>query len=374
MRSLGADFGNVTFSGGLASFSIARFFGASSFQGATFSGGAAFFQGAKFHKGVSFTRAHFVYAASFGRTTFARFPYTTETWEKPWTEFNSDVDFTRAIFEDSANFAEACFYKTASFNSMQSKIGISLAAAKFDQFPDFLDATFHEAPRLDNVSLPQKFPLKVPTKKATGRMVKDADPRPQLLWLFRSWFRVAPDKNVHARVRKLRSMASQGKDSENELKLNAQEIRARRFWVDKPWPPREGAGRFWLGLIFDKLSDFGQSFARPLMAWLAAIVVFAFVYMSSLSGRAIEKMGPTWSALFNGLNYCHDTTKGSQFGAVGDAFALSLRNALIFDRSEASHRIYACLYGVEPNNVDPVIPLVAWQPSGRYCRVLYPCF
>jgi uncharacterized protein YjbI with pentapeptide repeats len=356
--STGTDFSGAKFSGGSVSFNIARFSSGASFAGAVFTGGASF-MGAKFREKVSFANAHFN-SVSFARPMSSRDPYVEETKERPWTEFAGDVDFVRAIFDGSVRFDEARFYKTASFTSAQSKVSFSLAGARFDQYPDFIDATFHEAPRLDNVSLPREFPLTAPLKQRWIEWwVQDPDPRPKLRWLFRTRFRVAADRNVHARIRKLRGMASQGKDSENELKLNAHEIRARRFWVDKPWPPGEGAGRFWLGLIFDKLSDFGQSFTRPLLTWLAAIIFFALIYLSPLSGRAIEPFGMTWPMLIRSFDYCHSTATAQHFGAVGEAFALSLRNAVIFDRSEASHRTYVCLYGAETNNVDPIVPLAA---------------
>jgi len=47
-----------------------------------------------------------------------------------------------------------------------------------------------------------------------------------------------------------------------------------------PCPPANAA-QFWFGLGYEKLSDFGQSIARPLIAWALVLVLSALVYLAA---------------------------------------------------------------------------------------------
>jgi hypothetical protein len=50
-------------------------------------------------------------------------------------------------------------------------------------------------------------------------------------------------------------------------------------------------------------------------------------------------------------------------GTLREAFALSLHNALILGRSEATRRMYGCLYGLESSARGPSQPVIPWGVS-----------
>jgi hypothetical protein len=260
------------------------------------------------------------------------------------------------------------------FDLVQIKGGFSLANALFRRTPDFIGATFNEAPRLDNASI-ERCSWGVPDN-------------PVLRWLRNRLLFWAADRDDHARFRKLRAMANQSKDHENEVRFNAHEIACRRFWVDRPIG--SGMGRFWVGWLFEKLSNCGQSLIRPFLAWSVTVLVCAMFYLSTWSGRVASELAvlSTTSASQDAQGLLHHgmalpitvfkwvggTTAGTschwsyeeartltqmndgkvireirfqETTALAEAFVLSFRNALILDRSDVSRRMYGCLYGVQ---------------------------
>ena len=81
------------------------------------------------------------------------------------------------------------------------------------------------------------------------------------------------DKDVTARFRELRRRAVEAQDRDRELEFFAQEVRTGRFHA-KGLPsrvPKVRSWRFWFGLAFGALSDFGRSLWRPLQAWRAGL-------------------------------------------------------------------------------------------------------
>ena len=179
--------------------------------------------------------------------------------------------------------------------------------------------------------------------------------------------------------------------------------------MDQPF----GAGwdRFWLGWLYSKLSNYGQSFWRP-MSWLVALwLIFACLYAYAGEREpptpGVETGGPTngpprvgsWAyplfavgqAAKDGLacqpSYEDARTRDAKREKVTDpktgeevkdargeaktklvpaqnfqptnvgweAAILSARNATLFDRSDLSRRMYGCLYGIQ-ERTHPVIP------------------
>ena len=313
----GARFDSTTFSGN-ASFGSATFSGEVSFYGATFSGDALFFN-ATFSSIASFYSATFSGNARFDSATFsgkawfasatfscvARFDSATfsgDAWFDSAT-FKGDASFDSATFErdaifrggrfgsaasfalcnfrQHATFEASRFAADASFEAIKGDRGFNMAHAVFDVVPDFIQAHFEEAPRLDNLEVGGKLPelkdIEDEDREKLSRRGRWHRRRLEKNRPFRRTFEaLAKDsdlRNIPARWRALKRLAIQGHDTERELEFHARELRSQRFAEDWPlplafWRGRAWAGffRFWFGYFYQWFSDFGRSLARPLIA------------------------------------------------------------------------------------------------------------
>lgn len=135
----------------------------------------------------------------------------------------------------------------------------------------------------------------------------------------------------------LRALASKSGDQLSELDFYASEMRARRFWQDKPMG--RGAGRFWFGLLYDIASDFGRSIWRPLAIWWVALSVAVTFNLISFSGTQNISLSQIPAAK------CVDGPDVP----VNEAIYLALAQGAVFgvgnpERVKISQR---CLFGVE---------------------------
>jgi len=409
-----AKFDQARFAGD-ARFGEAAFGGAASFEGGAFEAKSSF-RGVKFGGETSFDRARFVQDARFGEASFAQpahFRQSAFTMAADFQKasfaasadftgarFGGDSDFTGAIFAQavdftearfkgpagfteaafrgSANFAQAVFRSRASFRradfagmanfaALQSRGAFVLAGSRFAEVPSFQEASFQEPAGLDDIVIADPMRLFPPAKE--GR----TDPRP----FFLRAMKACADADTAPRYRRLRQFAADNQDYEREREFFAQELRCRRFWLDRPFG--RGMGRFWLGWAYGGLSDFGRSLGRPLAAWALSIPLFALVYLAerrsfhfaSAPGPVASgaPMFPDWppqpsvmSVLdwFAGVLWWLVMSVVNLFsgggcifgesGATGEALFLSLKNAFFFlgwESADAARRVYSCLYGME---------------------------
>lgn len=320
----------------------ASFRGIAGFIRTRFCWGASFDR-AIFHRSTTFVGARFNGRADFSHVVFreeAEFGVYPGTDREIHAEFFDKATFRYAAFEGPTQFNRVSFSSSVNFRSIRSKLGFSLARTSFAQTPDFTDATFHEPPRLDNCVIEGE-------PAPYGLFADDpaADPRPRSLLfdMYRSDFNVARDGDEHARIRKLRKMAADAKDHENELKFNGYEIAARRFWVDKP-----NEGRFWLGWLYGLFSNYGQSVKRPLAAWVLLALAFGLIFFIFTPDHTRTAHG----TLCNEQYRQAVAEAGAErwfAGPISQAFFISLRNASVIGQMEpsASRRMYGCLYGLE---------------------------
>jgi uncharacterized protein YjbI with pentapeptide repeats len=356
------NFSGATFKG-VVGFNDVRFRSSSLFNGARFKAGVHFngssfeddasfsfarfasdavFLGVRFHRGCDFVECRFRHGLYF---IPRRIP-NDGTMSNPM--FLGDADFTRSSFGGRTLFRDATFSRRVSFCSIRSEVAFALEGTAFSGAPDFTEATFHEPPRLDDCVIVQ---AKTPYGIFADDPAKDPRPPSILFDMYRSDFNVARDKDEHARLRKLRKMAADAKDHENELKFNGYEIAARRFWVDKP-----NGLRFWLGWLYGLTSNYGQSILRPLLLWLSSIVFFwGIIHVTTLDHAMFEP------------SKCHGQFREATgeneppyrgLGATGQSFSLAFRNALVIERPDPAiaRRMYGCLYGLEratPSRAEP---------------------
>jgi hypothetical protein len=161
------------------------------------------------------------------------------------------------------------------------------------------------------------------------------DPRSSLFQLL--GFNYAIDPNAAAKYRALRALAVDANDHIREMEFLANEMRARRFWHDKPFG--FGSGRFWVGWLYEKLSDFGRSIWRPLYIWFALQMIYAVIYFAMfLAGQA-----PQNEQIWN-----KGCVSGTSSPAL-EALFLSLSNSVVVGgvNSERLKITQACLFGVE---------------------------
>ncbi len=264
---------SIQLEGDRADFSGFVFPGPAYFLSATFSG-TANFRSATFSSDAWFNSATFSGTANFQSATFS-----------------GDAWFNSATFQNSTSFRKATFEKQANFTGIKVDRAFDMTGAKFEEVPAFNQADFKQAPDLDDVTF----------------RLPDFWPR--------------GDAGLIARYRAIRRMAIQGADYEREQMAFKGELRSRRWTVDKWKHPGT-----WLGLIYDGIADCGRSIVRPLLIWLASVLVFAVLYL-----RLAEQA--------QGFSCGVPFTK---------ALYLAGRNALVLFSGARDARIaqaYQCLYG-----------------------------
>ena len=328
-----------------ASFLIAQFHARASFDHAEFHA-TALFAGAQFHAPASFDRTQFHARASFDHA-----------------EFHGAVpSFNRVRFKGPAFFVDSAFAKGADFPSMHSEVGFDMSGAEFGRVPDFTQSTLHRDPRLDNVTIKRGSILGPGWRELPGEASHW-----KLLGIWTVRHRI--DRDAPAKFRELKRFAIQGEDHRSELKFHAHEIRTARFVND--WFHHS---RFWFGVGYELLSNFGRSVIRPAIAWGALVTVFAAIYLgisAEMNGRApdyyaLAPQGVTQPCL-SVAPVADERVRAAQAqiaattSASAEAWSLALKNGFVFidwDRTEAARRTYGCLFGLtsDGGNTYPVVP------------------
>jgi len=226
---------------------------------------------------------------------------------------------------------------------MHSEHAFTLERATFVEVPNFSQSHFAEAPILDHVSVPEVWGIN------------------HFFWPWLSGVSAAP--GLSARYRALKRLAIEAHDHTRELDYFASEVKALRGYPDRPlpcllnlfrkdnegrrlsvWPGGgRGTARFWFGLGYEALSNFGRAMVLPLIWLVLATAGFAWAYLAlaTSADRCVIGAGEPWEA----------------------AIGLSISKALPFAgiaSSEKLNQIYACLYGIPlavfPDRFTPVIP------------------
>jgi len=307
-----------------------------SFDGATFGEGTVSFGGATFGDGdVSFSEAAF----GDGNVWFSRATFGDGTvWFDRATFGDGTVFFSEAKFgEGSVRFEDVSFQSTnvsapgmiftgnltvkshfpeaVDFRRLDVKGTASFSGSSFAKVPDFRDAKFDRPPEVAGMVVPRpghkkpkawivlcriarryrgiEHPGAEPEKPGRGSKNRSAgnaansgasEPaKRQRSWPSRaasavadavrpfttSIFYLAADRDDVAKFRKLKSMALAANDHEKDGEFFAGEMLAKRGFETTTF----------FGLLFNSiywwLSDFGQSFVRPLIWLCASFLTFA---------------------------------------------------------------------------------------------------
>jgi uncharacterized protein YjbI with pentapeptide repeats len=235
-----AYFERATFAD-VAYFNSATFAGVAYFERATFAGVAAYFERATFAGVANFERATFASPAYFERATFANADFERAT-------FADDAYFERATFAnadfESATFAGPAYFKSATFAAT-----VSFVNAEMKNATDFDDVTFAHPPRCFNTKLHEG---------TTWHGVRWPAP-PQDAALAQQF--VNAYEGLKLEMDKLKKHG-------DELDFFALEQQCRRVVLGR-----------WRSLpiaLYGFLSDYGRSYARPLVL-LSIVVVLGAV-------------------------------------------------------------------------------------------------
>lgn len=275
--------------------------------------------------------------------------------------FLKPATFRETRFDGPISFASTRFDEAADFSAIQSRVAFVLAGASFGTVPSFLEASFHEPPRVDHLNVTD--PLRRWQRwKGTG----SRDPRPLGFRLMK----VCADPDASAKYRRLKKLAFEAQDQTREQEFFAQELRCRRFWHDHPFG--RGVAKFWLGWFYGGVANFGRSMLRPFLLWAASIILFAFFYLSQRTVGSVwvasQESGDklTLSASLDWLSHMltrmSDAADGACVAAqstpLGESLYLSLRNALLmigWQDQDTARRVFGCLYGLD--GPYPIVPL-----------------
>ena len=227
------SFNDATFDDGYVSFFGAEFGpGDVSYRWAKFSTSYVWFSEAKFAgEDVSFEGATF----NGGDLSFTGTKFSGGDFSFKVVNLRSATMHTVGMVVAGNLTVQTSFPKSAKFNRIVVNGTASFSGSSFGEVPDFCDAKFDRPPEVADMFVP----------------------RPKL----KGWSRLAADPKDVAKFRKLKAMALAANDHEKDGEFFAGEMLAKRG--------TETTGFF--GLLFNSLywwlSDFGQSFVRPLV-WL----------------------------------------------------------------------------------------------------------
>ena len=331
-------------------FAEANFSGTAWFHSATFSGETRFDQVA-FRGFVSFDASIFSGDTRFRGATFsdgARFDnarFSSNTWFVE-ASFLRNARFRQSCFNGPTTFARACFEAGAGFSAIVVSSSFLLADVRFQEVPDFDQAQFVQAPRLDNFTIrPSDFrdDARIAIRTLRNGGFTSASFRKTLRQFV---------KRRHARAShwsELKRLAIHRHNHQCELLFFTHELRARRFSADKPWNLR-----FWVGIGYGCFSGYGASITRPLLWWAAGVAASVCMILHVHSDRSTDPPGS--DAGFS----CIVGNGDPLYAAV----SLSLQKAF-FTGSLSQGKldnIHACLFGIEEIDVDAFDFLAKLQP------------
>lgn len=357
-----AFFEDVSFQGE-AWFSKVALNGDSGFEGTVFKDNS-YFHSATFKGKANFENVAFERYALFSSTTFENISVFQYAAFRDYVEF-VDVTFERgahfndASFEGKAQFGRsnfngytafggANFMGAADFNAIRSTSAFSLARLTFWVVPNFEQAHFDEAPRLDHLKIEPEFAV---WAKFRNR-----------LFDYRKHGLLYQDFDWPAHWCSLKRLAVQAHDHAREQDFFRREMIARRFIEDQPWH-----AVFWTGVLYQILSDFGRSIFRPLFCLSISTAIFAGFYLDAHLDDEQHVSGLSW--------YIERTGEVIGIGSAPElsciagpgspqsaALHLSLSKTLLLPAigsGESLNTTYACLYGVDtarPQPPDQLIP------------------
>ena len=321
---VGVDFGSwVNFQnskclGSSISFSKSKFSGYAIFHGSTFTGRVNFNEVIFDGKSVLFGGLNAATSSlSFDSSIFTlRFMVSFNGSQFGMVRFNG-TQFNNPVYCAAARFTDKCSFENAVFDR-----AIGFAGSSFHDVPDFNFTSFRQPPDLSTLQIPE--PLKAPQNSPLAQRYE----------------RGAENSPLAQRYRKLKQLAAQAGDHEQELKFFGYEMRSKLMRPETPFPYK---ALIWL---YQALSKFGQSATRPVVALL---LIFACSFLLHAHFMQEHYTDP-------------DGEQGSRLACKTPGLSISPLDALIRERlhhtlfvlpTERAERLLVmqCVYGK-----DKVVP------------------
>ncbi|WP_420548527.1 hypothetical protein [Curvivirga sp.] len=194
---------------------------------------------------------YFYFYAS--KTDFdGKFDVNAEVGSSTYFDFKG-CRFSRNVSFDELNSSEN-LYKL-SFRSCTFERYLALPKNEMKFIPDLIDTKISNQFSVHNI----KCHLSVKKKK--------------IFKIFSVLY--ASEEEDSARLRRLKEIAEDNKDHTQALRFMAMEMRAKRWH-----PELMSNAASLMDLAFDKLSSYGRSIKKPIILWLAQLIIFFGVFLS----------------------------------------------------------------------------------------------
>ena len=369
-------FNRVTFKR-QANFDRSTFAKEASFEDAAFEG-EAFFQEVTFRGEASFNKASFLRSALYERANFKSIALFV------CTAFKDVVSFQRARFAETARFDQSHFSAGADWTDASARI-LSFKAARFDEG---IELDVSEVKRLDFAGSIFSIPPELNEQAASAASFDNTQmtsPSLLRLWWSQVWLGREPDPLLATRFRRYKAAAIKDCDNFSEHEFFVGELVGRVLCRHRKLSPVT-----LVALAYEATSNFGRSILLPLFWWTLVTVLFSAFYLSQTEVVQREMaLQDSWAisaaaqaggyALSNSVPcYPPPLTPAENWrkrwrwrgtplpdpnatrvdglseklrnrtNARAEALHLAFRNAFVVldGGSDASHRMYGCLYGL----------------------------
>ena len=271
-----ADFTRAAFTHN-ADFSNARFTQRAMFDGATF-GGKAHFRNTAFISTATFMRATFGDEVGFIQSCFS-----------------DTAGFTYVIFNQLTNFNQAEFQRGAYFMNVRFEKDVMFQRCKFsynDVTVTFFGSHFKQATEIDSCEFEY-----VPDFRSTifdkGISLYSAQVKYQSVNdnFALGWLGKARENHDSDKYRRHKDLAVLARDREREQMFFAYELKAKRFYETK-------GVKLIPNLLYDWLSDYGQSVLKPFEWLMLTLLSFSYLYFfTSIQQSSLNSSELVWRSL-----------------------------------------------------------------------------
>jgi uncharacterized protein YjbI with pentapeptide repeats len=232
----------------------AEFEGVTSFNNATFVDYSIFSE-VKFRRNAYFNHVNFRGNSFFSDALFKNSAYFSEAI------FGENAYYNSAKFKEEANFCVSTFCSTVDFGNSSFKRGAYFCEATFVDHANFENATFQNVGHFEEARFLKHTPAFRGCQIDSTRLEFSDD----------SYFpKTETTEDAIKNISFLKRLADEHGQTDQALNFNAMELRAKRKQVE----PKPAAWSFKVATwSYEKLSDYGRSFTRPLIAYLVLFLI-----------------------------------------------------------------------------------------------------
>ena len=298
-----ADFKGSIFRG-KADFTHAEFGSVADFRGCQFQKIAlfqsviiredAYFQNAKFKGDAYFGKHHFTSDDRSNETTFRG---VVRFWE---ATFSGVADFGAVDFEKWVSFFRTKFHSEINFRYANFKAASSFENAEFKNVVHFENAKFN----FPSSTIPSFRTVNIGSTRLDFSPYLSGDAEDAVFKI--NYFDEESIKEAIINIQFLKHLSEQHGQIDQALNFNAMELRAKYWQVVEPLRAqnlpllerlfkRYFNGEWWAmrpTWLYGLLSDFGRSYMRPLLAYIA-VFVFTFIFMLGFEIYFATEHNPT---------------------------------------------------------------------------------